>query len=279
MRKASRLVFSTKPPAMASRGAKATAWITMSRLPHSRFSTSNAASIWPSTVTSRGIVRREPTDWARGSTRSFILSLTYEKARSAPSRCIACAMPHAIERSVATPTMNARLPERNPMREPAGDCVHRQCTLPAGCDPDRERLTRADVSARAHGVPGENLRDPHLEEPGDPPQRIAGADGIDHTAGAAFRLCGALRLAPVMVPVSSRAPGDRRACHQAQPLSRTQRLPWRQPIQPRERVDVHAVPASDRPQRVTPAHDLEAEVAGPAIAAIHAFCRQPHVLR
>src|SRR2546428_243802 len=43
MRNASLEVFSTKLPAIASRGAYATAWITMSSWPHSRFSRSKAA--------------------------------------------------------------------------------------------------------------------------------------------------------------------------------------------------------------------------------------------
>src|SRR6185312_9070535 len=37
-------------------------------------------------------------------------------ASSAPSRCMTWAMPQAIERSVATPTIRARLPARNPMQ-------------------------------------------------------------------------------------------------------------------------------------------------------------------
>src|SRR2546430_13095539 len=68
MRNASLEVFSTKLPAIASRGAYATAWITMSSWPHSRFSRSKAASICPSTVTSSGIVSRDPSEWASGST-------------------------------------------------------------------------------------------------------------------------------------------------------------------------------------------------------------------
>jgi len=45
-------------------------------LTHSRLSSSKAASIWASMVTSSGMVRRDPSECASGSTRSFILSLT-----------------------------------------------------------------------------------------------------------------------------------------------------------------------------------------------------------
>ena len=115
MRKPSRVVASRKVPVSASRGANATACTTMSMPPHWRLISSNAASVCSSTVTSSGITSGEPTDCASGTTRSFILSLTYEKASSAPSRCMAWAMPQAIERSVATPTIKARLPARKPM--------------------------------------------------------------------------------------------------------------------------------------------------------------------
>src|SRR5579863_5242313 len=138
-------------------------------------------------------------------------------------------MPHAIERSVATPTMNARLPERNPMPEPAdgeeagsldesGQAVRGGYSA-AGRHPNGELLTRQDV-ARAHAVPGLNLRHAHLEEPRDPPQRIAEADRVDHAARAAVRMIGSfvvLRMA-AMMPVIARRNGCAR--DQAQPLSR-----------------------------------------------------------
>src|SRR5579863_684870 len=123
------------------------------------------------------MVSREPSECASGSTRSFILSFTYEKASSAPSRCMAWAMPQAIERSVATPTMKARLPARNPMTSPpGGDYAGRPAaahpSAVAGGDADAQLLAGVDVRVRRQAVPGEQLRHAALEQLGDLRHRV-----------------------------------------------------------------------------------------------------------
>ena len=87
----------------------------MSSEPQACLMAANAVSISASLVTSSCMVSLEPSDSASGCTRSLNFSLTYEKASSAPSRCMAWAMPQAMERSDATPTMSARFPLRKPM--------------------------------------------------------------------------------------------------------------------------------------------------------------------
>jgi hypothetical protein len=67
-----------------------------------------------SDATSIGNVISSPSCFASGTTRSAMRSI-YENANSAPCARMACAMPQAIERSVASPTISARLPDsKNP---------------------------------------------------------------------------------------------------------------------------------------------------------------------
>jgi len=47
-----------------------------------------------------------------------VLGFWYVNANSAPSRCIDCAMPYAIDNLLATPTISARLPESIPIACP-----------------------------------------------------------------------------------------------------------------------------------------------------------------
>src|SRR5262245_10761316 len=162
---------------MASRGAYATACTRMSRLPQSRFNLSNAAEISSSFVTSSGMMIFEPSDSASGVTRSFILSFRYVNASSAPSRCMACAMPQAMERSVATPTMRARLPARNPI-EASPDAAK---SAAARGYADRKLLARLDGGVREI-VPGGDLLHRDLEEFGDRVQRVASAHHVSHRA-------------------------------------------------------------------------------------------------
>src|SRR6478752_4119753 len=135
----------------------------------------NAESISPSLVTSSCMVSFEPSDSARGCTRSLNFSLTYENASSAPSRCMACAMPQAMERSVATPTMRARLPARNPM-EASPDAAK---SAAARGYADRELLARLDAGVR-EVVPGADLLHRDLEELRDRIQRVASPHHVRH---------------------------------------------------------------------------------------------------
>src|SRR3954469_23902284 len=160
---------------MASRGAYATACTRMSRLPQSLFTRSKAAVISSSLVTSSGTMIFEPRDSASGVTRSFILSLRYVNASSAPSRCMACAMPQAMERSVATPTMRARLPARNPM-EASPDAAK---SAAARGYADRELLARLDAGV-LEVVPGRDLRHRDLEQFGDRVKRVARPHDVGH---------------------------------------------------------------------------------------------------
>src|SRR5580700_5395976 len=160
----------------------------MSSCPHSLFRRSNAASVWSSAVTSSSMVRREPSECASGSTRSFIFSFTYENASSAPSRCIACAMPQAIDRSVATPTMKARLPVRKPMFVASGaDYAVKACrrdgavtSAVARAEMDVQLLPGMDVGLRVQAVPGEQLRHAALEQAGNLRHGVTLAHRVHH---------------------------------------------------------------------------------------------------
>src|SRR6516164_1567486 len=254
MRKPSRVVALRKVPVSASRGAKATACTTISSSPHSRFSSSKAAAHCPSTVTSSGIVRRDPSEWASGSTRSRILSFTYEKASCAPSRCIACAMPQAIERSVATPTMKARLPARNPIRLclPAGIMPEKSTRSAAprtrasarrpwrdsavACrEVDAQLLAGAQMRVTAQAVPGEELRHAALEQACDQRHRVT----LTHRV---------LDMAAVDATA--------RIGREPDVLPGAQRITGLQAVQGREGVDVHAGAARNGPERISAAHDL-----------------------
>src|SRR2546423_15490103 len=85
---------------------------------------------------------------------------------------MACAMPHAMERSVATPTMKARLPARNPMVRASrrGLCRkwRRQGRKPlvAGrVQTDAQLLPGVQPRVRGEAIPAEQLRHAALEEP------------------------------------------------------------------------------------------------------------------
>src|SRR5579871_3719237 len=92
-------------------------------------------------------------------------------------------MPQAIERSVATPTISARLPERmpTPVRSSA-----------ARFDEGDQHLTGVQmVSTGPQIVPSQQVADRDLQQPGDPVERIAAAHDITHAAA-----CGARRGGP-----------------------------------------------------------------------------------
>src|SRR6185503_292092 len=86
---------------------------------------------------------------------------------------MAWAMPQAIERSVATPTMRARFPARKPIRKASG----RWLTATGGYA-DRELLARLDRAALTDVVPVGNLRRRDLEHARDGRQRIAGSHDV-----------------------------------------------------------------------------------------------------
>src|SRR5580658_7332489 len=114
-------------------------------------------------------------------------------------------MPQAIERSVATPMIKARLPVRNPMRclrlriMPQSDAAER-CpgSAVARVQVDAQLLAGVDACMAAQAIPCEQLRHTALKEVRDLRHRVAFANGIDdftvrHVArGAALRQADAL---------------------------------------------------------------------------------------
>src|SRR5688572_27079742 len=173
MAKASREVLSTKSPASASRGAKATACTRMSSEPHWLPSAANTALTSASTVTSMGSTIFEPTEAASGSTRSLSFSWPKVKASSAPCSCMAWAMPQAIERSVATPTISARLPERIPMSAPFAMRMGRDDSSSGTLAPvGDESLSRLD-GAVGEVVPAAQRSHRHLQHTGNARESVA----------------------------------------------------------------------------------------------------------
>src|SRR2546430_12786446 len=98
---------------------------------------------------------------------------------------MACAMPHAMERSVATPTMKARLPARNPMMSLPARIMPE--VAPPGPQPlvvarvqtDAQLLSGVQVRARGEAIPGEQLRHAALEEPRDLRDGVALAHRVE----------------------------------------------------------------------------------------------------
>src|SRR5687768_12023732 len=100
-------------------------------------------------------------------------------------------MPYAIERSVARPTIRARLPARNPMGcsasgrsvSVADDSVEPSDARALIRDVHDQALARLDDAAWAQLVPAEQIRQPHAELVSDPRQRVAPAHDVGRGAG------------------------------------------------------------------------------------------------
>src|SRR5581483_9767962 len=220
---------------------------------------SNAASICSSEVTSRGIVKREPTEAASGSTRSLRRSFAYEKASSAPSRCIACAIPQAIERSVATPTMSARLPARKAMLMiPLRQTTWREDSTAYSAlrdDADEQSLARAHGRLR-QAVPALDLRDGHLEDPCDAGQCVPVANGVGELAGMRCTARG---------PTAAGARDG-----QSQVLAGAQRLTRLQTVHQSQGVHIDAMAPRVRPQGVSASHhDPQVRTQDPTVVRVH----------
>src|SRR2546430_5276966 len=149
---------------------------------------------------------------------------------------MACAMPHAMERSVATPTMKARLPARNPMMSLRAGIMPE--VAPPGPQPlvvarvqtDAQLLSGVQARARGEAIPGEQLRHAALEEPRDLRDGVALAHRVEEppvSTGAA-RSAGGARGQPDVLPG-------------AQGVARVHA------VQARQRVHVHAVAAGAGP--------------------------------
>src|SRR5882757_6604621 len=154
-RKLSRVVALMKSPVSASRLANATACTRISKCGQRVFKKPKPFSISVSAATSITKVMSDPSCLASGTTRSVMRSIC-AKASSAPSRCIAWAMPQAMERSVARPTINARLPLKKPI-----DFF--LPLLPARIDVHDETLPSPDLVMLVQPVPALQLRDRHLK--------------------------------------------------------------------------------------------------------------------
>src|SRR5688572_22653281 len=104
---------------------------------------------------------------------------------------MACAMPQAMERSDATPTISARLPLMNPMYPPMS------WIRPAFCQPDllkgksaaanvdRELLPDAQRRVLADAVPVHQVRHRDAEHLCDARERVAAAHLVAHRARTA----------------------------------------------------------------------------------------------
>ena len=116
MRNASREVLAVKLPASASRGAKATACTRYRAGPSFAAAARTPRRCCSSSCTSSGImsVRAELRAPAARRARGICRWRRRRPVRR-PCACMAWAMPQAIERSVATPTIRARLPESIPI--------------------------------------------------------------------------------------------------------------------------------------------------------------------
>src|ERR1700722_3689827 len=144
----------------------------------------------------------EPNAFAASSTRFFSESLTYVNASCAPSRCIASAIPHAIDRWLMMPVISARFPCRNPMMPPrlivsanfsgqraaasvrAGrkGCRRRDLGLGNG---QAQTLSEMQRRRALQVVPAQQIVDPHMLVMRNAPQRFAGAHDMQRRS----RLC------------------------------------------------------------------------------------------
>src|ERR1700734_3209592 len=224
-RKLSRVVASMKVPVSASRGANATACTRMSKPSQRDFKCAKPRAMSSSLATSMGKVMSECSERARGTTRSAMRSM-YEKASSAPSRCMAWAIPQAMERSVARPTMRARLPLRKPILIPFLPL------LPARVDVHDEPLAGSDLMILVDAVPALQLCDRDLELMRDAVHRIAVPHRIERASAAH----------DAFVAIAPRARLD------DEPLALGQGIAELQVVQARECAHRHAVAPRDAAQ-------------------------------
>src|SRR5688572_5831373 len=167
-------------------------------------------------------------------------------------------MPYAIERSVARPTIRARLPARNPM----GYCYasERSVSVANEVDPrlrgddarasdasalirdeHDQALARLDDAARAQFVPAEQIRQPHAELVSDPRQRVAPT----HDVGRRASLDGfGIRR------------GEGRGSGNLQHLADSESVVAREAVAGRDALYAHAMRTRDAPQRVAAPDDV-----------------------
>src|SRR5688500_5615009 len=84
-------------------------------------------------------------------------------------------MPYAMERSVASPTIRAFLPARNPMPSLPPDSA---ADIRASPDVDRQGLAGTQRRAAAHVIPSLQLVDRDLEAARDARERVATPDPV-----------------------------------------------------------------------------------------------------
>ena len=137
-------------------------------------------SICASSATSSGSVRSLPSSCRHLFDAAAELVALIAQASSAPSRRIAWAMPQAIERLLASPTMTARLPARNPIkRAPAPSAA-----LLEDVDEHHEPLAGLEVLRGVHFVPLEEVGHRHAEAARDRRQRVAAAHDVGNLTDA-----------------------------------------------------------------------------------------------
>src|SRR5258708_5840923 len=187
-----------KLPVSASRVANATACTRMSNPSQRDFRCANPFEISSSEPTSMTKVISEPNCLASGTTRSVIRSIC-ANASSAPWACMACAMPQAMERSVARPTISARLPLKKPiyiLQALRAELTGSMRPRPIGClallavrvDGHYQALSGSDFMMPVQAVPALELRDRDLELPRNAVGPVAGGYGGGHAGGGPHSL-------------------------------------------------------------------------------------------
>ena len=112
-RKLSRVVLMYSPFS-SSLSEYAIAWTTKSIFPQFSLIVLNTVSKLCSSLTSHCITSSELTDCASGDSRFRRASPWYVNASSAPWFAAILAIPHAIDRSLATPIISPRFPDITP---------------------------------------------------------------------------------------------------------------------------------------------------------------------
>src|ERR1700730_4048245 len=184
-----------------------------------------------SPATSITKVMSDPSCSAKGTTRSFMRSMC-ANASSAPSRCMACAIPQRMERSVARPTISARLPARKPIVLPL---------LSTRIDVHHDPPAGFYLMTLVQAVPALKLRDRYLKLARNAVHRVAASYRIEHAASGSYAL--------VAKAASARLDDQSLTLHEG--------ILSAQIIQSRQRAHRHAVPARDGIQRLARTHPID----------------------
>src|SRR5258708_29924170 len=197
-------------------------------------------------------------------------------ASSAPWACMAGAMPQAMERSVARPTISARLPVKKPiyiLQAVRAELTGSMRPRPIGClallavrvDVPYQPLSGSDLMMPVQAVPALELRNRELKLPRNAVDRVAVAYGVEHAAAGPHSL---IAITP-------------RACLEDQALTLHQGVAGFHVIQAGERAHRHAVAARNAAQRLTRANAIDelTLLASANIRAVHSRRGEQHLVR